>query len=217
MLLRQALVGPPLLRTGFDSLKTEKRLGFGLRYNSEIRFKNEKLVTGFWVRNDTYVKILVVRKNLISLCWYKWGQTWLVKVQTVPPTHPLTIPCQALKVEMGLSKVMTIVQVEVAVGTIRFKVPSWPLLQVLPREVTVSHVAPSVPWQESNPRSVRKSNIVQVQQCYQQKCLDLNDYLSSVSLFIFIIEITHTVNALLLWKERKMNRDRQFRMYFSKV
>ena len=48
-----------------------------------------------------------------------------MKVQTVPPeVHPDTIPVQADNVVIGLSKVITTVQLEVVTGTAKFRVPS---------------------------------------------------------------------------------------------
>ena len=63
-----------------------------------------------------------------------------MNVQTVPPTHPTRIPVQVLKVVMACSKVTTIVQLLVVVGTIKLNLASCPCCQVFIGVEIVLHV-----------------------------------------------------------------------------
>ena len=77
----------------------------------------------------TFIKENVLIKKRIKnfhnhvLVFFKQN-TLFVKVHTVPPTQPVRIPFHVFKVVMTLSKVMTIVHVEVAIGVIRFTAAS---------------------------------------------------------------------------------------------
>ena len=84
-----------------------------------------------------------------------------MNVQTVPPTHPTTIPVQVLRVVMASSKVTTIVQLLLAVGTIKLNFASCPCCQVFIGVEIVLHVdAEIVPYKEMKARIPKKGNML---------------------------------------------------------